>query len=333
MTRGRAAFLAVSLGLAARAGRVAHAQPARAEASAAPSAWLVLRAPADEEQALFEGILEAARGRQLAVVREGSPSSVLRVEVDVTATGAVVVVVDLRDDALLARRHVPRAGSSEVLREEVALVVGSVLDAARARTPAPRPSPAPPPAASPDAAPAQTKWEGVLFAEARAQGGGATLGPGLGVGARVSRERLSASLLGAWRSATEVDGSRADVRATGGIVRLLAGATLADGKRASLTARVGPGVAVERVSARPRAPDVDARAATTQTSPLATGLLELSWKLGAAGALELAAGAESPLTPRRYVVTTSEGVKPAWSPSRVQPLVLLSWVVPIGGGR
>lgn len=307
-----------------------------------------------ETAALRDAIELGATRRGLSVSTSAAGSAALaRVTIDLRAAVPTVTVTDARDGTVLARREVPRTGSPEVLREELAAVVESALDAARSRAPAiAAPPPVPPPetsAASSASAPPSTSAPtpnadvpspgvrvdlGVL-GETRVGSGPAAFGVGA-LGAVTGRGPLrpSATLLATFTLPHDTSTAPVELHLGGFDLRALFGLRLAGSGAFALEAHAGPGLDLARVSPETREAaraTIEQRGTSTRATPLVTALLAGRARVGPL-AVFAGAGVDTALVTRSYVVTGPAGRDALHTTSRVTPLFVLGASVPLNGG-
>jgi hypothetical protein len=284
-----------------------------------------------------------ARGVGFDLESVAAPGVLVRAFVDLRPTSpeVLLLLVDGPTGQIIARRGIVREGSDEVLREQAAFILASLVEDRLAieppRVAAPPPassSPLPvsappaspgPPAASPAAIEVAPFFSaGLLSPQTQISSGG-----GLAVGLRGDRS------LGAWllaRLLAPADTSAGAVELHAGLfsARFLPTARVLAGPSLSLDLGLGAGLDMLSLSATSSG-DALPRPSSRRVSAVLSGVVRAQAQISGSVQLFAAALLDADLAPRRYVVAGDGGPDVLLAPSVVRPSLLLGLTFSSGG--
>jgi hypothetical protein len=299
--------------------------------------------------------VRAARGASFDPGSAAAPGVLARVFVDLrsTAPGVLLIVIDGPTGRIAARREILREGSGEVMREQAAFILESLIEAeieadraaqappvASSATP-PVASSATPPAAS-SAAPAPPGSAGAppaavlgvapfLSAGRLSSETGLNGGAGLAVGLTRGDGALGAWLLGRLLAPAHATTGGVDLRAGLFSARFLPTARLLGGAAVSLDLGVGGGFDLLSVSSSTSG-DAVARPSSRQLSAVLSGMLRAQVQLSGNVQFFAAGLLDGDLTPRRFVVAQGTASQEILTPTPWRPSFLLGWTLALPGG-
>lgn len=254
--------------------------------------------------------------------------SFARVSVELREDQVQVEVIDTVDGKLSTRRTLRRDPSPNIMREEVALVVRSAIDALIERdhaTPKPPredarpaakpPAPEPPVAQRSDAEPSTWSWGAGMFGFGRTFatetkfatgfGGLTSFSPG------DSGWRPTVWLMGGYQVATTTSRDGVDVKVSAGSFRLLPTVSLYRASWLALDAGAGLGIDVLAVSMSSTVPEAHTHPDRTDVIPLGSLLMAARIPIGGGSSLLLGGTGDLDVAPNRYMVARGGTAQPA----------------------
>lgn len=288
-----------------------------------------------------------------------APGVLVRAFIDLRpgAPEVLILLIDGATGQIVARRGIAREGSDEVLREQAAFILASLIEDRieadqAAIEPAPRASvsasgsaSAPPPVAPvapvalADAAPDRPAGErsmaiaievapflSTAFLSPRTQ---ASSGGGLAVGLRGERS-IGAWLLARLLAPAETSTRGLELHAGLFSARFLPTARLLGGPALSLDAGLGGGLDLLSIEASTSGETV-ARPASRQLSAVLSGLVRAEARLSGSVQLFAAGLLDADLAPRRYVVAQGAAREEIFRPSTWRPSLLLGLTFALTG--
>jgi hypothetical protein len=287
----------------------------------------------------------------LTMAAPGEKNVLARVVIDLRESSEAKVLVADHDGHTAVSKRLPRASSTEVMREEIAFVVADALDALKARNREEAPPPPPPPNATPNVvthdAPREPPPQESSTATPRSVR--LELGPAFSVRGRDSsaRTELGANL-GARLSGTgdtrpaiaasigidvpyDASTSDASVRISPLVIRVVPSIAKPISRTIELEGAALLGVDVVRATPTSRDANVTSNAPTTDASPIVGAAVIGRLALGSAR-LSLGLGFETDLSRHRYVLATDAGTSVVLSPWLVRPTLTLGIALPLYGG-
>lgn len=266
----------------------------------------------------------------------GTPvgSLLAKVSVELDAREVRVTVTKAATTAVVLSRTFARSAGASVLREEVALVVRSAIDAilyerSQASEPPPKPEPLP------TARSASPALLALAHGSVRSFARDSTLqlGGGSGVTLRWGHGAWSPgiTLSGTYYAPVVAVGEGAEVRLSSGSVRLLPSLTLFYRPAFALEAFVGGGIDVVATASKGTSPNTKASPDQTEVLPVASALFSGTIALGSRASFFLGLGADIDLLSRRYVIARGQGRDSVIDPMRVHVLGTVGFSVQLFG--